>query len=91
MKSFIDPTELARVLDRLIDEGWIFPVHYSAIANNGSMILGRYWKPGEATEIIASHCPSGQFLLPMSMMLVDEKGRAALIKWVTDGGPVIVH
>lgn len=91
MKAFVDSTELAQILSRLTDEGWVFPVHYSAISNNGSMVLGRYWKPGEAAEIVASHCPSGQFVLPMSMMVVDEKGNAALIKWLTDTDPVRVH
>jgi hypothetical protein len=91
MKAFVDSTELAQILTRLTDEGWIFPLHYSAISNNGSMVLGRYWKAGEAAEIVASHCPSGQLVLPMSMMVVDEEGKAALIKWPTDAEPVVVH
>ena len=89
MNVLLDPSEIARVLDRLIEQGWSFPVHYSVISNNGSMMLGRYWKPGKA-EIITSHCPSGQFVLPMNMMVVDEGGQAALIKWLRDAEPVIV-
>jgi hypothetical protein len=90
MNALLDPSEIARLLERLLDEGWKFPVHYSAISNDGSMVLGKYWKPGEA-EVITSHCPSGQFVLPMNMMLVDERGQAALVKWARDSEPVIVH
>jgi len=91
MNGLLDPNELAQIFSRLTDEGWIFPVHYSAISNNGSMAFGRYMKPGEPGQLIASHCPSGEFVLPISMMIVDERGRAALIKWLPDAQPVILH
>jgi hypothetical protein len=53
-------------------------------------VSGRYWKPSEAGETIASHCPSGQIVLPINMMLVDERGQAALIKWLRDTEAVLV-
>ena len=90
MKGLLDRIEIARLLTRLTEEGWVFPVCFSAIANNGSMICGRYMNPDEAGGIVATHCPSGEFVLPMHMMVVDERGEAALIKWLPDAEPVVV-
>ena len=90
MEGVLYATEVARILSRLTEEGWIFPVRYGAISKNGSMVLGRYWKPSEAGETIVSHCPSGEIVLPMNMMLVDERGQTALIKWLSDTEAVIV-
>ena len=90
MKGLVDPIEVARVLRRLTQDGWMVPVHYSAISNNGSMVFGRYMTPDEPAQIIASHA-SGRFVLPMSMMVVDERGQAALITWSPVADPVIAH
>ncbi|HET8562794.1 MAG TPA: hypothetical protein VFM35_02860 [Candidatus Binatia bacterium] len=91
MNGLLDRTELARVLTRLTEEGWIFPVCFSAISTNGAMVCGRYMNATGSGGIIASHCPSGEFVLPMNMMVVDEKGQAALIKWSPDAAPIVVH
>ena len=90
MESFVNPAEIARVLSRLLQQGSIFPIYYSAVSNNGSMAFGRYWRPGEAAETIASHCPSGQFVLPLNMMIVDQRGKAVLIQWLTDTEAIVV-
>jgi len=91
MKGLLERTELARILTRLTEKRWIFPVCFSAVSSNGSMVCGRYMNPGEPGGIVASHCPSGEFVLPMNMMVVDERGKAALIKWSPDAEPVVVH
>jgi hypothetical protein len=90
VEGILDTAKVASILTRLSEGGWIFPVHYSVISQNGSMVLGRYWEPGQRGEIIASHCPSGQIVLPMNMMIVDERGEAALVKWLHDTEPYII-
>jgi hypothetical protein len=67
------------VLTRLLQDGFVLPFFVTCIGRNGSMICGRY-DDIEATGLDfifeASHIEGETFLVPIHMLVVDQRGEA---------------
>jgi len=77
------------VLTRLLQEGFGLPLFVTCIGRNGSMICGRYDEI-EATGLDfifeASHIEHEAFLLPIHMLVVDQRGEAVHVRHDREGG-----
>jgi hypothetical protein len=77
------------VLTRLLQEGFVLPLFVTCIGCNGSMICGRY-DDIEATGLDficeASHIEGEAFLVPIHMLVVDQRGEAAHVRCDGEGG-----
>src|SRR2546429_9446699 len=66
------------VLTCLLQEGFVLPLYVTCIGRNGSMMCGRY-DDIEATGlnfiVEASHLESEAFLVPIHMLVVDQRVR----------------
>jgi len=77
------------VLTRLLQEGFVLPLYVTCIGCNGSMMCGRY-DDMDATGLDfifeASHIEDEAFLLPMHLLVVDQRGEAAHVRHDHEGG-----
>ena len=77
------------VLTRLLQEGFVLPLFVTCIGRNGSMMCGRY-DDIEATGLDfifeASHIADEAFLMPIHMLVVDQRGEAAHVRHNREGG-----
>jgi len=77
------------VLTRLLQEGFVLPLYVTCIGCNGSMMCGRY-DDIDATGLDfifeASHIEDEAFLLPMHLLVVDQRGEAAHVRHDHEGG-----
>jgi len=77
------------VLTRLLQEGCVLPLFVTCIGRNGSMICGRYDEI-EATGLDflfeASHIEGEVFLVPIQMLVVDQRGEARHVRRDGQGG-----
>jgi hypothetical protein len=80
--------QLYPVLTRLLQEGFVLPLYVTCIGRNGSMMCGRY-DDIEATGldfiVEASHLEDEAFLLPMHMLIVDQRGEATHVRCDGEG------
>jgi len=67
------------VLTRLLQAGFVLPLFVTCIGRNGSMMCGRY-DDIEATGLDfifeATHIEGEAFLVPIHMLVVDQRGGA---------------
>jgi len=77
------------VLTRLLQEGFVLPLYVTCIGCNGSMMCGRY-DDMDATGLDfifeASYIEDEAFLLPMHLLVVDQRGEAAHVRHDHEGG-----
>jgi hypothetical protein len=77
------------VLTRLLQEGCVLPLFVTCIGRNGSMMCGRY-DDIEATSLDfifeASHIEDEAFLVPIHMLIVDQRGEARHVQYDGTGG-----
>jgi hypothetical protein len=77
------------VLTRLLQEGFVLPLYVTCIGRNGSMMCGRY-DDIEATGldfiVEASQIEGGAFVMPIHMLVVDQRGEAAHVRYNGEGG-----
>jgi hypothetical protein len=77
------------VLTRLLQEGFVLPLFVTCIGRNGSMMCGRY-DDIEATGLDfifeASHIEDTAFLMPIHMLIVDQRGEARHVRCDGEGG-----
>lgn len=93
--GMLDPTELSAMMEQLLAAGFEPPFYLAVIAKNGEMGLG-VWKEGRTGagldfQLLASHSLSGEFVLPINMMIVDHRGEAARIVFDANRKPIILH
>ena len=71
------------VLTRLLQEGFVLPLFVTCIGRNGSMMCGRY-DDIEATGLDfifeAPHIEDEAFLVPIHMLIVDQRGEARHVR-----------
>ena len=71
------------VLTRLLQEGFVLPLYVTCIASNGSMMGGRY-DDIDATGLDfifeVSHMEGEAFLVPIHMLVVDQRGEARYVR-----------
>ncbi len=71
-----------------LQEGFILPLFVTCIGRNGAMMCGRY-DDIEATGLDfifeASHIEGEAFLVPMHMLVVDQRGEAAHVRCDGEG------
>jgi hypothetical protein len=76
------------VLTRLLQEGFVLPLFVTCIGRNGSMMCGRY-DDIEATGLDfifgALHIEGEAFLVPIHMLVVDQRGEAAHVRCDSEG------
>jgi hypothetical protein len=81
--------QLYPVLTQLLQEGFVLPLYATCIGRNGSMMCGRY-DDIDATGldfiIEASHIEDESFLLPMHMLVVDQRDKATHVRCDREGG-----
>jgi hypothetical protein len=71
--------QLYPVLTRLLQEGFVLPLSVTCIGRNGSMMCGRYDDidaTGLDCIVEASHIEDEVFLLPIHLLIVDQRGEA---------------
>ena len=77
------------VLTRLLQEGFVLPLYVTCIGCDGSMMCGRY-DDIDATGLDfifeTSHIEDEAFLLPMHLLVVDQRGEAAHVRHDHEGG-----
>jgi hypothetical protein len=77
------------VLTRLLQGGFVLPLFVTCISRNGSMICGRY-DDIDATGLDfifeASHIEGETFLVPIHMLVVDQRGEAAHMRHDREDG-----
>ena len=77
------------VLTRLLQEGFVLPLYVTCIGRNGSMMCGRYDDievTGLDFIVEASLLEDEAFLLPIHMLIVDQRGEAAHVRCDGKGG-----
>jgi hypothetical protein len=71
------------VLTQLLQKGFVLPLFVTCIGRNGSMMCGRY-DDIEATGLDfifeALHIEGGAFVMPIHMLVVDQRGEAAHVR-----------
>jgi hypothetical protein len=76
------------VLTRLQQQGFVLPLFVTCIGRNGSMICGRY-DDIEATGLDfifeASHLEGKAILMPIHMLVVDQRGEARHVRCDGEG------
>jgi hypothetical protein len=76
------------VLTRLLQEGFVLPLFVTCIGRNGSMMCGRY-DDIEATGLDfifeASHIEGETFVMPIHMLVVDQRGEARHVRHKREG------
>ena len=79
------------VLTRLLQGGFVLPLFVTCIGRNGSMMCGRYDEI-EATGLDfifeASHIEHEAFLVPIHMLVMDQRGEAAHVRLDHESGQV---
>ena len=76
------------VLTRLLQEGFVLPLFVTCIGRNGSMICGRYdYIEATGLDFIfeASHIEDEAFLVPIPMLIVDQRGEARHVRHTGEG------
>jgi hypothetical protein len=80
-RSRASPATFVSAIDELIQKGFQFPIHFAAIAINGSVIAGVFKDApaGERRdcEVLTKHILDAGFELPINVMYVDASGGAA--------------
>ncbi len=77
------------VLTRLLQEGCVLPLFVTCIGRNGSMMCGRYdYIEATGLDFIfeASHIEDEGFLVPIHMLVVDQRGEARPVRHARTGG-----
>ena len=77
------------VLTRLLQEGCVLPLFVTCIGRNGSMMCGRYdYIEATGLDFIfeASHIEDEAFLVPIHMLIVDQRGEARHVRHAREGG-----
>ena len=77
------------VLTRLLQEGCVLPLFVTCIGRNGSMMCGRYDDiPATGWDFIfeASHIEDEAFLMPIHMLVVDQRGEVRHVRCDGEGG-----
>lgn len=79
----------------MLDSGFELPFYVAMIAKNGDIGLG-VWREsltgdGLKFDVLAQHFPTGMFVIPVNMMIVDKRAEAARILLAAGREPVIVH
>lgn len=73
----------------LLQQGFALPFAVTCIGGNGSMICGRY-EDIEATGLdfifLALHIEDEAFPAPIHMLVVDQRGAAAQMRWEGEEG-----
>ena len=79
---------------RLPQEGFVLPLLVTCIGRNGSMMCGRYDNI-EATSLDfifeTSHIKGAAFLVPIHMLVVDQRGEAVHVRSGSEGVHRIPH
>jgi len=77
------------VLTRLLQEGFVLPLYVTCSGRNGSMMCGRY-DDIDATGldfiVEASHIEGEAFLVPIHMLVVDQRGEAVHVRCDHESG-----
>jgi hypothetical protein len=71
------------ILTRLLQEGFVLPLFVTCIGRNGSMMCGRYDNiAATGLDFIfeTSHIKGAAFLVPIHMLVVDQRGEAAHVR-----------
>ena len=77
------------VLTRLLQEGFVLPLFVTCIGRNGAMMCGRYdYIEATGLDFIfeAWHIEGEVFLLPIRMLIVDQRGEARHVRHNREGG-----
>jgi hypothetical protein len=76
------------VLTRLLQDGFVLPLFVTCIGRNGSMMCGRY-DDIEATGLDfifeASHIEDEAFLMPIHMLVMDQRGETRHVHHEREG------
>jgi hypothetical protein len=81
------------VLTRLLQEGFVLPLLVTCIGRNGSMMCGRYddiAATGLDFIFEASHIEDEAFLMPIHMLVVDQRGEARHVRHDCERGQDIL-
>lgn len=90
----MDPEKLAEVLEKLLAAGFQPPLHFAAIAKNGSVLAGRYDAVADGSldaTMLAQALVEDMFLVPVNMMFVDHRGEVARVVLSADREPLVFH
>jgi hypothetical protein len=85
----MDPRSLARIIETLLERGYVPPIHCAVLGVNGSLIAALFHKV-EGEDRFSSTCTAQYFLdegfvLPINMLFVDSRGEAMRVLVETDG------
>ena len=80
---------IATALNIAIEKGFESPLYMVAVAVNGSMLYVRYVSPGLDPEVLSEFYQDESFRLPVNIMLLDSRGRAARILIEKDQKPTL--
>lgn len=80
--------QFASFLSTLLAQGFETPIHWIALAVNGTVIAGRYDAEPDGSlkaTLTAQHMVGRGFALPINFVYVDQRGEAARFVIARDG------
>ena len=88
MLNFDLSETLAQIVDECATAGMTPPFIICAASPNGSAFVARK-KDGRHTDVLATHVENGGLIIPMSVMVLDQKNKA--IRIVVDEDAITRH
>ena len=74
---------IASVLDTLLDDGFVLPIHVAGLGRNGAAVVLTYNQNGDDVVPSFTLDPTGPMAIPINLMFTDARGEAARV--VIDG------
>ena len=85
----MDPQSLARIIETLLERGYVPPIHCAVLGVNGSLVAALFQRvAGEdrfSTTCTAQYFLDEGFLLPINILFVDSRGEAMRVLIESDG------
>ena len=85
--------QMHAVLNRLLQQGYELPLYVAYIGKNGSITGGRYDEIeaiGLDFTMVTFHIEGQGMVLPIHMLVVDQRNQAVRVIFARDAEPVIV-
>ncbi len=95
LRQYMVSEEFQEVITNLLQKGLVAPMHFAAIAVNGSMDMGTFERIGATMDLkpnfVAQRTTGGLHEMPIHILFLDPTGKAALVVIEGSGEPQIIH
>jgi hypothetical protein len=77
----------------LVEQGFLFPIHFAGVATNGSVMVMRFLKSADdiQSEVLVERLEKPGLVLPANFMFTDATGRVAVWTITADGQSKVLH